>query len=203
MGSVGASKNRVNNEIASRSPRYERRGKIPLGSPEYQQHGETVTGCRMYGERLQWRVVFRTDQQSSQIMSRRIHGLKARVSKMESKLCALCLELKQVQQILITDTNKFSPYMPNVSHHVEVEAEEHQSLEDPLAEMVKILVPSCVHLSPNSLVDLMVRPGLQEQVPAIHKRPQAFVVQTVVKSLKTPSHKKRVFFGELVPDTLA
>jgi hypothetical protein len=157
----------------------------------------------MYGERLQRRVVFRTDQQSSQAMSQRIHGLEACVSKMEGKLCALCLELKQVQQILITDTNKFSPYMPNVSHHVEVEAEEHKSLEDPLAEMVKILVPSCAHLSPNSLVDLMVRPGLQEQVPAIHKRPQAFVVQTAVKSLKAPSHKKRVFFGELVPNTLA
>jgi len=78
--------------------------------------------------------------------------------------------------ILITNTNKFSPYMSNVSHHVEVEVEEHQSLEDPLAEMVKILVPNYAHLSPNSLVDLMVRPGLQEQVPAIHKRPQAFVV---------------------------
>jgi hypothetical protein len=157
----------------------------------------------MYGERLQRRVVFRTNQQSSQAMSRRIHGLEARVSKMESKLCALCLELKQVQQILITDTNKFSPYMPNVSHHVEVEAEEHQSLEDPLAEMVKILVPSCAHLSPNSLVDLMVRPGLQEQVPAIHKPLQSFVVQTVVKSLKAPSHKKHVLFGELIPNTLA
>jgi hypothetical protein len=157
----------------------------------------------MYGERLQRRVVFRTDQQSSQAMSQRIHGLEAFVSKMEGKLCVLCLELKQVQQILITDTNKFSPYMPNVSHHVEVEAEEHQSLEDPLAEMVKILVPSCALLSPNSLVDLMVRPGLQEQVPAIHKRPQTFVVQTAVKSLKAPSHKKRVFFGELVPNTLA
>ncbi len=46
--------------------------------------------------------------------------------------------------------------MPNVSHHVEVEVEEHQSLEDPLMEMVK-----------------------------------------------APSHKKRVFFGELVPNTLA
>ncbi len=147
--------------------------------------------------------MFRTDQQSSQAMSRRIHGLEARVSKMEGKLCALCLELKQVQQILITDTNKFSPYMPNVSHHVEVEVEEHQSLEDPLAEMVKILVPSCAHLSPNSLVDLMVRPGLQEQVLAIHKRPQALVVQTAVKSLKAPSHKKRVFFGEPIPNTLA
>jgi hypothetical protein len=157
----------------------------------------------MYGERLQRRTVFRTDQQSSQAMSRRIHGLEARVSKMEGKLCALCLELKQVQHILITVTNKFSPYMPNVSHHVEVEAEEHQSLEDPLAEMVKILVPSYAHLSPNSLVDLMVRPGLQEQVSAIHKRPQAFVVQTAVKSLKAPSHKKRVLFGELVPNTLA
>jgi hypothetical protein len=93
--------------------------------------------------------------------------------------------------------------MPNVSHHVEVEAEEHQSLEDPLAEMVRILVPSCAHLSPNSLVDLMVKPGLQEQVSTIHKRPQAFVVQTAVKSLKAPSHKKRVLFGELVPNTLA
>jgi hypothetical protein len=132
-----------------------------------------------------------------------MHGLEARVFKMEGKLCALCLELKQVQQILIIVTNKFSPYMPNVSHHVEVEAEEHQSLEDPLAEMVRILVPSCAHLSPNSLVDLMVRPGLQEQVSAIHKRPQAFVVQTAVKSLKAPSHKKRVLFGELVPNTLA
>jgi hypothetical protein len=157
----------------------------------------------MYGERLQRRVVFRIDQQSSQVMNRRIHGLEARVSKMEGKLCAFCLELKQVQQILITDTNKFSPYMPNASHHVEMEVEEHQSLEDPLAEMVKILVPSCVHLSPNSLVDLMVRPGLQEQVLAIHKRPQALVVQRVVKSLKAPSHKKCVFFGELVPNTLA
>jgi hypothetical protein len=157
----------------------------------------------MYGERLQRRVVFRIDQQSSQAMSRWIHGLEARVSKMEGKLCALCLELKLVQQILITYTNKFSPYMPNVSHHVEVEAEEHQSLEDPLAEMVKILVPSCAHLSPNSLVDLMVRPWLQEQIPTIHKRPQAFVVQTTVKSLKAPSHKKRVFFGDLVPNTLA
>jgi len=108
------------------------------------KHGETVTGSRMYGERLQRQVVFYTNQQSSQAMSRQIHGLEARVSKMEGKLCALCLELKQVQQILITNTNKFSPYMPNVSHHVEVEAKEHQSLEDPLAEMVKILVPSCV-----------------------------------------------------------
>jgi hypothetical protein len=134
-------------------------------------------------------------------MSRRIHGLEARVSKMEGKLCALCLELKHVQQILITNTNKFSPYMPNVSHHVEVEVEEHQSLEDPLAEMVKILVHA--HLSPNSLVDLMVRLGLQEQVPAIRKRPQALVVQTTVKSLKAPSHKKRVFFGEPIPNTLA
>jgi hypothetical protein len=44
MGSVGTSKNRVNNEIATRSPRYERRGKIPLGSPKYQQHGETMIG---------------------------------------------------------------------------------------------------------------------------------------------------------------
>ncbi len=122
MGSVGASKNCVNNEIATRSPRYERHGRILLRSPKYQQHGETVTGSRMYGERLQRRVVFCTDQQSSQAMSRRIHGLEARVSKMEGKLCALCLELKQVQQILITYTNKFSPYMPNVSHHVEVEA---------------------------------------------------------------------------------
>jgi hypothetical protein len=69
--------------------------------------------------------------------------------------------------------------------------------------MVKILVPSCAHLSPNSLVDLMVRPRLQEQVSAIHKRPQAFVVQIVVKSLKAPSHKKCVFSGELVPNTLA
>jgi hypothetical protein len=136
-------------------------------------------------------------------MSRRIHGLEARVSKMESKLCALCLELKQVQQILITNTNKFSPYVPNVSHHVEVEAEEHQSLEDPLAEMVKILVPSCAHLSPNSLVDLMVRPRFQEQVLAIHKPLQSFVVQIAVKSLKAPSHKKHVLFGELVPNTLA
>jgi hypothetical protein len=93
--------------------------------------------------------------------------------------------------------------MPNVSHHVEVEAGEHQRLEDPLAEMVKILVPICAHLSPNSLVDLMVRPGLQEQILAIHKRPQAFVVQTAVKSLKAPSHKERVFFGKLVPNTLA
>ncbi|CAK9208371.1 unnamed protein product [Sphagnum troendelagicum] len=121
MGSVGASKNRANNEIATRSPRHERRGRIPLGSPEYQQH--------------------------------------------------------------------------------EVEVEEHQSLEDPLAEMVKILVHA--HLSPNSLVDLMVRLGLQEQVPAIRKRPQALVVQTTVKSLKAPSHKKRVFFGEPIPNTLA
>jgi len=136
-------------------------------------------------------------------MSRRIHGLEARVSKMEGKLCALCLELKQVQQILIIDTNKFSPYMPNVSHHVEVEAEEHQSLEDPLAEMVKILVPSCAHLSPNSLVDLMVKLRLQGQVPTIHKPLQSFVVQTLVKSLKAPSRKKRVLFGELVPNTLA
>jgi len=157
----------------------------------------------MYGERLQRRVVFRTNQQSSQAMSRQIHGLEARVSKMEGKLCAFCLELKQVQQILIIDTNKFSPYMPNVSHHVEVEAKEHQSLEDPLANMVKILVPNCAHLSPNSLVDLMVRPGLQEQVLAIHKPLQSFVVQTIVKSLKAPSHKKHVLFGELVPNTLA
>jgi len=195
MGSMGTSKNRVNNEIATRSPRYERRGKILLGSPEYQQHGETVTGSRMYGERWQRQVVFLTNQQSSQAMSRQIHGLEARVSKMEGKLCALCLELKQVQQILITNTNKFSPYMPNVSHHVEVEAEEHQSLEDPLAKMAKILVPSYAHLSPNSLVDLMVRPGLQEQVPTIHKPLQSFVVQTAVKSLKAPSHKKHVFLG--------
>jgi hypothetical protein len=50
MGSVGASKNRVNNEIATRSPRYEQRGRIPLGSPKYQQHGETVTRSRMYGK---------------------------------------------------------------------------------------------------------------------------------------------------------
>jgi len=192
---MGTSKNRVNNEIATRSPRYERRGKILLGSPEYQQHGETVTGSRMYGERWQRQVVFLTNQQSSQAMSRQIHGLEARVSKMEGKLCALCLELKQVQQILITNTNKFSPYMPNVSHHVEVEAEEHQSLEDPLAKMAKILVPSYAHLSPNSLVDLMVRPGLQEQVPTIHKPLQSFVVQTAVKSLKAPSHKKHVFLG--------
>jgi len=92
--------------------------------------------------------------------------------------------------------------MPNVSHHVEVEVEEHQSLEDPLAEMVKILVPNCAHLSPNSLVDLMVRPGLQEQVSTIHKHPQALVVQRVVKSLKALSHKKHVFFGELIPNTL-
>jgi len=147
--------------------------------------------------------MFRTNQQSSQAMSQRIHGLEAHVSKMEGKLCALCLELKQVQQILITYTNKFSPYIPNVSHHVEVEAEEHQSLEDPLTEIVKILVPSCAHLSLNSLVDLMVRPGLQEQVPAIHKPLQSFIVQTTVKSLKAPSHKKRVLFGELVPNTLA
>jgi len=49
----------------------------------------------------------------------------------------------------------------------------------------------------------MVRLGLQEQVLAIHKRPQVFVVQTTVKILKAPSHKKRVFFGELVPNTLA
>jgi len=195
MGSMGTSKNRVNNEIATRSPRYEQRGKILLGSPEYQQHGETVTGSRMYGERWQRQVVFLTNQQSSQAMSRQIHGLEARVSKMEGKLCALCLELKQVQQILITNTNKFSPYMPNVSHHVEVEAEEHQSLEDPLAKMAKILVPSYAHLSPNSLVDLMVRPGLQEQVPTIHKPLQSFVVQTAVKSLKAPSHKKHVFLG--------
>jgi hypothetical protein len=168
MGSMGASKNRVNNEIATRSPRSEQRGRIPLGSPELQQHGETATRSRMYGERLQRRTVFCTGQQSSQAMSRRIHGLKARVSKMEGKSCAFCLELEQVQQILITVTNKFTPYMPNVSHHVEV--------EDPQAEMVKILLPSCAHLSPNSLLDLMVRPGLQEQVSAIHKRPQAFVV---------------------------
>jgi hypothetical protein len=94
MGFVGASKNRVNNEIATRSPRHEQRGKIPLGSPEYQQHGETLIGSRTYGERLQRQVVFSTDQQSSQPMSRRIHGLEARVSKMEGKLCALCLELK-------------------------------------------------------------------------------------------------------------
>jgi hypothetical protein len=147
--------------------------------------------------------VFHTDQQSSQVVNRWIHGLEARVSKMEGKLCALCLELKQVQQILIADTYKFSPYMPNVSHHVEVEAEEHQSLEDPLAEMVKILVPSCAHLSPNSLVDLMVKIGPHDQILAIHKHPQAFVVQTVLKSLKAPSHKKCVLLGELVPNTLA
>ncbi len=96
MGLVGASKNRVNNEIATRSPRSEQRGRIPFGSPKYQQHGETVTGSRMYGERLQRRTMFRTDQQSSQALSRQIHGLEARVSKMEGKLCALCLELKQV-----------------------------------------------------------------------------------------------------------
>jgi hypothetical protein len=53
MGSVGTSKNCVNNEIATRSPGYEQRGKISLGSPKYQQHGETVTGSQMYGERLQ------------------------------------------------------------------------------------------------------------------------------------------------------
>ncbi len=115
MGSVGANKNRVNNKIATRSPRYERRGRIPLGSPEYQQHGETMTRSRMYGERLQRRVVFRTNQQSSQAMSQRIHGLKAHVFKMEGKLCALCLDLKQVQQILITDTNKF-PHTCQMSH---------------------------------------------------------------------------------------
>jgi len=79
MGSVGTSKNRVNNEITTRSPRYERRGRILLGSPEYQQHGETVTGSRMYGERLQRQVVFLTNQQSSQAMSRQIHGLEAHV----------------------------------------------------------------------------------------------------------------------------
>ncbi len=162
-GSVGASKNHVNNEIATRSLRSEQRGRIPLESPEYQQHGETVTGSRMYGERLQQRTVFCKDQQSSQALGRRIHGLEACVSKMEGKLCALCLELEQVQQILITVTNKFSPYIPNVSHHVEVEAEEHQSLEDPLAEMVKILVPSYAHLSPNSLVDLMVSRGFRSK----------------------------------------
>jgi hypothetical protein len=114
MGSVGAGKNRVNNEIATRSPRYEQHGRIPLRSPKYQQHGETVTGSRMYGERLQRRVMFRTDQQSSQAMSRQIHGLEAHVSKMEGKLCALCLELKQVQQILITDTN--IPHTCQMSH---------------------------------------------------------------------------------------
>jgi hypothetical protein len=157
----------------------------------------------MYGESLQQRVVFRTDQQSSQAVNRWIRGLKAHVSKMEGKLCALCLEFKHVKQILIAYTNKFSPYMPNVSHHVEVEAEEHQSLEDPLVEVVNILVPSCAHLSPNSLVDLMVKPRPQEQVSAIHKHPQAFVVQTTVKSLKAPSHKKHVLLGELVPNTLA
>jgi hypothetical protein len=109
-------------------------------------------------------------------VSLQIHGLEARVSKMEGKLCALCLELKHVQQILIIDTNKFSPYMPNVSYHVEVEAKEHQSLEDPLGEMVRILVPNYAYLSPNSLVDLMVKRRPQEQVPTIHKHPQAFVV---------------------------
>jgi hypothetical protein len=51
----------------------------------------------MYGESLQQWVVFRTDQQSSQAVSWRIHGLEAHVSKMEGKLCALCLELKQAQ----------------------------------------------------------------------------------------------------------
>ncbi|CAM6022404.1 unnamed protein product [Sphagnum balticum] len=69
--------------------------------------------------------------------------------------------------------------------------------------MVKILVPSYAHLSPNSLVDLMVRLRPQEQVLAIHKHPQAFVVQTTVKYLKAPSHKKCVLLGELVPNTLA
>jgi hypothetical protein len=69
--------------------------------------------------------------------------------------------------------------------------------------MVKILVPSCAHLSPNSLVDLMVKLGPHEQVSAIHKRLQAFVVQTTLKSLKAPSHKKCVPLGVLVPDTLA
>ncbi len=78
--------------------------------------------------------MFRTDQQSSQAMSRQIHGLEACVSKMEGKLCALCLELEQVQQMLITFTNKCTPYMPNVSHHVEV--------EDPLAEMVRSCCPA-------------------------------------------------------------
>ncbi len=53
MGSVGANKNHINNKIATRSPRYEQRGRIPLGSPDYQQHGETAIGSRMYGERLQ------------------------------------------------------------------------------------------------------------------------------------------------------
>jgi hypothetical protein len=157
-GIGGTSKSRIDSEIATKSPWYEQRGKIPFGSPKYRQQGETVIGSQMYGESLQRPVVFRRDQQSSQAVSRRIHALEASVSKMEGKLCALCLELKQVQQILITDTNKFSAYMPNVSHHVEVEAEKHQSLEDPLVEMVKILVPNCACLSPNSLVDLMVRP---------------------------------------------
>jgi hypothetical protein len=69
MGSVGASKNRVNNEITTRSPRSEQRGRTMLGNPEYQQHGETVTRSRMYGERLQRRTMFCTDQQSSQAMS--------------------------------------------------------------------------------------------------------------------------------------
>ncbi len=134
-------------------------------------------------------------------MSRRIHGLEAHVSKMEGNLCAFSLELKQVQHILIVDIDEFSPYMPNVSHHVEVEAQEHQSLEGPLAEMVKILVPSCAHLSLNSLVDLMVKLGPHEQVPTIHKHLQAFVVQTTLKSLKAPSHKKCVPLGVLVPNT--
>ncbi len=203
MGLVGVSKNRINSKTTTRSPRYERHGRIPFESPEYQQHNETMTRSQIYGESLQRQVVFRTNQQSSQIVSRQIHGLEARVSKMEGKLCAFCLGLKQVQLILIANTDKFSPYMPNVSHHVEVEVEEHQSLEDPLTEMVKILVPSCAHLSLNSLVDLMVRLGPQEQVPAIHKHLQAFVVHIEVKYLKTPSHKKHVLLGELVPNTLA
>jgi hypothetical protein len=94
MGLVGASKNRVDSEIVIRSPRYERCGRISFGSPKYQQHSEIVIGNRMYGESLQRRVVFRKYQQSSQAVSRQIHGLEARVSKMEGKLCALCLELK-------------------------------------------------------------------------------------------------------------
>jgi hypothetical protein len=63
----------------------------------------------MYGESLQRWVVFHIDQQSSQAMSQRIHGLEARVSKTEGKFCALCLKLKQVQQILIANIDKFSP----------------------------------------------------------------------------------------------
>jgi hypothetical protein len=43
MGLVGTSKSYVDSEIATKSPRYERRGRILLKSLEYQQNCEIVT----------------------------------------------------------------------------------------------------------------------------------------------------------------